>query len=169
MTITYTPPTAAGQTGPPAPPVVEHVELTIDGRPVSVPRGTTLWEASRQAGIPIPALCHDPGMDPVAVCRVCAVEVQGSRVLPAACIRQCEAGMVVRTDSDRVRNSQKMVVELLMADHPSPCAKQRLSGGCDLENLAAELGASRPRLRNTRDWSDPGPVEGSRLKVEGAE
>jgi len=132
---------------------VETVELTIDGRTAVVPRGTTIWEAARRLGIEVPVLCHDPGMDPVAVCRVCVVEVQGSRVLPAACIRQCEPGMVVRTDTQRVDNSRKMVVELLMADHPTPCAKQRLSGSCELENMAHAYGAVRHRMPATRKWN----------------
>jgi predicted molibdopterin-dependent oxidoreductase YjgC len=76
---------------------VELVQLTINGESLSVPKGTTLWEAARQIGIDIPALCHSPDMEPVAVCRVCVVEVQGSRVLPAACIRQCEAGTCGQT------------------------------------------------------------------------
>ncbi len=133
---------------------VETISLTIDDREVTVPRGTTLWEAARQAGIPVPVLCHDPDMEPVAVCRVCAVEVQGARVLPASCIRQCEPGMVVRTDTPRVRNARKMVVELLMADHPSPCAQHRHSRSCDLELLAEEYGVQRGRIPATRDWKE---------------
>ena len=133
--------------------MTDHFELSIDGRAVSVPRGTTLWEAARQMGVDIPALCHDPQMDPVAVCRVCVVEVEGARVLPAACIRECEPGMVVRTDTARVQNSRKLVVELLMSDHPSPCAKQRLSRSCELENLAGAYGVTQARLPATRKWN----------------
>ncbi|HTE18128.1 MAG TPA: molybdopterin-dependent oxidoreductase, partial [Armatimonadota bacterium] len=152
MTISLSSPNPAFLVGALDPPAPDHVQLSIDGHEVSVPRGTTLWDAARRAGIDIPVLCHDPDMEPVAVCRVCVVEVEGSRVLPAACIRQCEAGMVVRTDTPRVRNSKRMVTELLMADHPSPCTKQRLSGSCELENLAETLGVSHPRLPATRRW-----------------
>ncbi|MFN3650931.1 MAG: formate dehydrogenase subunit alpha [Armatimonadota bacterium] len=136
-----------------AAPSVETIRLTIDDRPVEVLPGTTIWEAARSLGIEIPALCHDPGMDPVAVCRVCAVEVEGARVLPASCIRACEPGMVVRTETERVHNARKMVVELLMADHPSPCAKQRLNGGCELERLADDFDVSAPRFPATRQWA----------------
>ncbi|HEX9868539.1 MAG TPA: 2Fe-2S iron-sulfur cluster-binding protein, partial [Candidatus Tectomicrobia bacterium] len=96
------------------------VECSIDGQSVQVPPGTTIWEAARQVGIDIPVLCHHPNLTPVAVCRVCAVEVEGARVLAAACIRQIEPGMQVRTTSDRVERSRRMLVELLMADHPTP-------------------------------------------------
>ncbi|MBM3458199.1 MAG: formate dehydrogenase subunit alpha, partial [Armatimonadetes bacterium] len=128
----------------------EYLELTLDGRHISARPGATLWEAAREAGVAIPVLCHDPGLDPVAVCRVCMVEVEGSRVLTAACVRKCESGMVVRTDTERVRRARKLVVELLMADHPSPCARHRLSRSCELEVLAEQLGAAAPRLPGTR-------------------
>src|SRR5919198_5980005 len=94
------------------------INLTIDNQPVSVAPGTTLWEAARIAGISIPVLCHHPNLDPVAVCRVCAVQVEGARVLAAACIRQVEPGMKIRTTSERIERSRRMLVELLMADHP---------------------------------------------------
>jgi formate dehydrogenase major subunit len=153
MTVILPSSASTGADGAANPPSTDRIELTINDQEVSVAPGTTIWEAARMAGVLIPVLCHDPGMDPVAVCRVCTVEVQGSRVLPAACIRQCEAGMVVRTDTPRVRNAQKLVVELLMADHPSPCAKQRHSGSCELENLAAAYGVTEPRLPATRNWT----------------
>lgn len=92
--------------------------VTIDGMPVQVPLGTTLYEAAQQAGIDLPVLCHTPQLQPVAVCRMCVVEVQGARVLQAACIRQAEDGMVVQTQSDKVRQSRAMLTELLMADYP---------------------------------------------------
>src|SRR5215831_5675183 len=102
---------------------VRMLTLTIDGQTISVPEGTTIWEAARQLGISIPVLCHDPRLFPVAVCRVCAVDVKGARVAQAACIRQVEAGMEVTTHSDRIERSRKMLAELLLADHPTPCAK----------------------------------------------
>jgi predicted molibdopterin-dependent oxidoreductase YjgC len=89
------------------------VELTIDGRSVAVPEGATLLEAARQLGIETPTLCYLENLTPVNVCRICVVEVEGSRVLVPACSRQAEPGMVVKTDSERVRLSRRMVLELL--------------------------------------------------------
>ena len=80
--------------------VASTVTVTIDGHQVTVPPGTTLYDAALSAGITIPVLCHSPKLQPVAVCRMCVVEVQGARVLQAACIRQAEDGMVVQTQSD---------------------------------------------------------------------
>jgi predicted molibdopterin-dependent oxidoreductase YjgC len=89
------------------------VEITIDGQSVAVPEGATLLEAARQLGIETPTLCYLENLTPVNVCRICVVEVEGSRVLVPACSRKAEAGMVVHTDSERVRLSRRMVLELL--------------------------------------------------------
>ncbi|MGH8071145.1 MAG: formate dehydrogenase subunit alpha [Candidatus Entotheonellia bacterium] len=136
------------------------VEFSLDGQSIEVPAGTTIWEAARQAGIDIPVLCHHANLNPVAVCRVCAVEVEGARVLPAACIRQVEPGMKVRTTSDRVERSRRMLVELLMADHPTPCTRQRQLGTCELEGLASRYGLDQSRFArrtstNGLDFSSP--------------
>ncbi len=89
------------------------VELTIDGRAVTAREGATVLEACRAAGVEIPTLCYLETLTPVNVCRVCVVEVEGGRALVPACSRPVAAGMVVRTDSDRVRTSRRMVLELL--------------------------------------------------------
>jgi predicted molibdopterin-dependent oxidoreductase YjgC len=101
---------------PPAPPPMEApppVELSIDGQAVSVAAGSTILEACRAQGIDTPTLCYLENLTPVNVCRVCVVEVTGSRVLVPACSRKVEAGMYVHTDSERVRHSRKMVLEFL--------------------------------------------------------
>lgn len=116
------------------------VTLTIDGREVTVPKGTTIFDAARLNGIPIPTLCHQQNQVPVGVCRVCVVDV-GARVYAAACIRQCDPGMVVKTDIEPVQKARRTLVELLMADHPSPCARQQASGDCELETMAVQIGA----------------------------
>ena len=97
---------------PPAP-EVPTVELRIDGAPVAVPAGSTILEAARSVGIDTPTLCYLENLTPVNVCRVCVVEVTGSRVLVPACSRRVEAGMEVQTDSERVRHSRRLVLELL--------------------------------------------------------
>ncbi len=89
------------------------VELTIDGDPVRVPEGTTILDACRSKGTDIPTLCYLKTLHPVNVCRVCVVEVEGSRVLVPSCSRAVEPAMVVTTGSDRVRHSRKMVLEFL--------------------------------------------------------
>src|SRR5271157_5035405 len=121
------------------------VKLTIDQQEIVVPAGTTIFDAARMSGIPIPTLCHQQNETPVGVCRVCVVDV-GGRVLAASCVRPAENGMVVQTQSDKVVKSRATLVELLMADHPSPCARQRQSGDCELETLAKAEGVGQPRF-----------------------
>jgi predicted molibdopterin-dependent oxidoreductase YjgC len=89
------------------------VELTIDGEPARVPEGTTLLQACGDRGIDTPTLCYVESLTPVNVCRVCVVEVEGSRALVPACSRKAEPGMVVHTDSERVRHSRRLVLEFL--------------------------------------------------------
>src|SRR5580658_7142250 len=121
------------------------VQLTIDGLAVAVPAGTTVFDAARLNGIAIPTLCHQQNETPVGVCRVCVVEA-GGRVLTASCVRPAESKMVVSTNSAKVNSVRKTIVELLMADHPSPCARQRQSGDCELETLAARDGVTLARF-----------------------
>lgn len=111
------------------------IELTIDGKKLSVPAGTTVFDAARINDIAIPTLCHQQNERPVGVCRVCVVDV-GARVFTASCIRPVETGMVVNTASDKVKRARRTLVELLMSDHPMPCARERHSGDCELEALA---------------------------------
>jgi len=130
---------------------VEHntVELTIDGHSLRVPDGTTIWDAARMAGIAIPALCHDPGLDPVGVCRMCVVDV-GERVLAASCVRECSDGMSVTTDSPTLESHRRQLTSLLLTEHPSPCQQQQQTGDCALEQLASQFDL----LQSTRSVSD---------------
>jgi predicted molibdopterin-dependent oxidoreductase YjgC len=89
------------------------VDLTVDGAPVRVDDGATILEACRRAGVDTPTLCFLESLTPVNACRVCVVELEGSRVLVPACARRAETGMAVQTDSPRVRHSRKMVLEFL--------------------------------------------------------
>jgi formate dehydrogenase major subunit len=132
--------------------VTSTITVTIDGKQVAVPPGTTLYDAARSAGIDIPVLCHSPKLEPVAVCRMCVVEVQGARVLQAACIRQAEEGMVVQTQSDTVTRSRAMLTELLMSDYPQADHghnghAQHLTGKANLLlDLAVQQGITAPRF-----------------------
>jgi len=121
------------------------VGLTIDGKKVTVPPDTTVFDAARMNGIAIPTLCHQQNETPVGVCRVCAVDV-GGRVLTASCVRQAENGMVVNTSSEKVQQARRTLVELLMSDHPSPCVRQQHTGDCELETLAKQVGISKSRF-----------------------
>jgi predicted molibdopterin-dependent oxidoreductase YjgC len=89
------------------------IALTVDGKAVSVPEGSTILDACKQAGVETPTLCFLQTLTPVNACRVCVVELEGSRVLVPACARKAEESMVVHTDSERVRHSRKMVLEFL--------------------------------------------------------
>src|SRR5919199_3413108 len=89
------------------------IAMTIDGRAVRVPEGSTILQACRAVGVDTPTLCYLETLTPVNVCRVCVVEVEGSRALVPACSRPVEPDMVVHTDTDRVRHSRRLVLELL--------------------------------------------------------
>jgi CRP-like cAMP-binding protein/Fe-S-cluster-containing dehydrogenase component len=121
------------------------IELTIDGRAVRVPAGTSVFDAARMHGTAIPTLCHLQNETPVGVCRLCLVDT-GARVLTASCVRPVEPGMKVMTNSEKVLSARKTILELLMADHPSPCARQKNSGDCELETLSKTAGITQSRF-----------------------
>src|SRR5271155_3342905 len=121
------------------------VDLVIDGKAVRVPAGTSVFDAARMNGIPIPTLCHLQNETPVGVCRLCLVEA-GGRVLTAACVRPVDPGMKVVTNSEKVLSARKTVLELLMSDHPTPCARQQHSGDCELETQAHAAGITQARF-----------------------
>jgi NADP-reducing hydrogenase subunit HndD len=131
--------------GPPPAPAVALVELTIDGAPVTVPDGSTILEAARSAGIDIPTLCYLENLAPVNVCRICVVEVAGSRVLVPACSRGVEPGMDVRTESERVRHARRLVLELLGSSVDLSLAGPAEPDG-DLARYAARYGADPSRF-----------------------
>jgi predicted molibdopterin-dependent oxidoreductase YjgC len=100
---------------PEAPPsrAARSIEITIDGKPVSVPEGSTILDAARKLGVDTPTLCYLESLTPVNVCRVCVVELEGSRTLVPACSRRVEPNMSIKTDSERVRLSRRLVLEFL--------------------------------------------------------
>ncbi|PYU11197.1 MAG: cyclic nucleotide-binding protein [Acidobacteria bacterium] len=126
-------------------PLPGMIEISIDGKSVRVPSGTTVFDAARMNGINIPTLCHLQNQTPVGVCRLCVVDT-GARVLSASCVRPVEPAMKVVTNSEKVLNARKTLLELLMSDHPSPCARQEKSGDCELEALAKAAGITQPRF-----------------------
>ena len=100
------------------------IELTIDGRKVSVPAGTSVFDAARMNGIAIPTLCHQQNENPVGVCRVCVVDV-GARVFAASCVRPAENGMTVTTNSDPRSRRASHARRIADDRPPSPCARQQ--------------------------------------------
>src|SRR6202167_2154107 len=125
--------------------VAGQIELTIDGKQVTVPAGTSVFDAARMNDIAIPTLCHQQNETPVGVCRVCVVDV-GARVFTASCVRPAEAGMVVSTNSEKVHRARRTLLELLMPAHPSPWTREQHSGDCELEALARRENLTPPRF-----------------------
>jgi NADP-reducing hydrogenase subunit HndD len=134
------------------------VDITIDGQTVRVPEGATLLEACRQQGIDTPTLCYLENLTPVNVCRVCVVEVEKSRALVPACSRKAEPGMVVHTDSERVRTSRKMVLEFLSSSVDMGLTAPEVRGW--MERYGADPGrygeAAAPNAAGERDAARPG-------------
>ncbi len=124
---------------------MDKIKLTIDNREVEVENGTTVFQAAKQMGIDIPALCYMK-LDNLGVenrpggCRICVVEVEGRRNLAPSCSTLCTPGMVVHTHTMRVINARRTVLELILSDHPKDCLICPKSGRCELQDLAARLG-----------------------------
>lgn len=116
------------------------LNLTINGKSVSVEEGTTVLMAAREAGIRIPTLCFLEKKDPIGACRVCLVEIAGARTLCAACSTPATDGMDVQTNSPKVRAARRQVVELLLSEHDGNCQICDRNQDCELQNLASELG-----------------------------
>jgi predicted molibdopterin-dependent oxidoreductase YjgC len=120
--------------------------LTINGQTVEATDGTTVLEAARSAGIYIPTLCNSPDLKPYGACRVCVVEIEGMRGLPTSCTTPAAQGMRVHTETDSVSQVRRLVVELLIADHPADCLTCSADGNCELQKVASYLGMTTVRL-----------------------
>lgn len=130
------------------------VTLTINGQEVSVPEKTSIMEAAEKAGIHIPHLCFLKGINEIAACRVCLVEVAGMDKLVTACDTECRDGMEVITNSPRLRRIRRINVELILSDHKSECTSCVKSGNCSLQTIANDLGIIRsPFEKNTAEKS----------------
>lgn len=139
------------------------VQLTINDVPVSVPSGTTILHAAQQIGIRIPTLCYVERLQPVGACRVCVVEIAGMINLASSCSMPVSAGMQVRTNTRRVREARRLIVELLLSEHDGDCQTCDRSEDCELRALAAELGIRSvayqgQRTRKRIDTSTPGLI-----------
>ena len=114
------------------------VNVTIDGIKVSVPKGSTILQAAAEVGIDIPTLCYHPDQAVKANCRVCVCEVEGNRLLQAACSQPVFEGMVIKTRTPKVIEARKTILELILAHHPQDCLNCIRNGCCELQDLAAE-------------------------------
>ena len=124
---------------------MSQVKLSIDGNSVEVPAGTTIYKAAKQLDIDIPILCYMDLKDlnienKPGGCRICSVEVEGRRNLAPSCSTDVFEGMVVKTNSMRVINARRTVMELILSDHPKDCLSCAKSGNCDLQDMAVKLG-----------------------------
>ena len=140
------------------------IHLTIDGEPIKVKEGPTILEAAKLLNVHIPTLCHHEDQAVKAVCRICVVEVEGQRLLPAACSTPVTEGMVVKTASPKVIKARKNIMELILARHPQDCLVCSKNGSCELQKVAKDLNMNRPnryemQVRDARfDNSSPSIV-----------
>ena len=136
------------------------VNLKIDDREVQVAAGTTVIEATRQLGIEVPSFCYYPGLTLAAACRMCLVEVEKMPKLQTACTLVAGEGMVVRTNTDQVRNARKFMLEFLLTNHPLDCPVCDKGGECELQDMVFRYGADTSRFveekihRPEEKWSN---------------
>jgi formate dehydrogenase major subunit len=131
--------------GTPAVHSTEQVTLQIDGQAVTVPKGTSLMRAATTAGIAVPKLCATDSLKAFGSCRLCLVEIAGRKGYPSSCTTAAEAGMVVRTQTPKLQDLRKGVMELYISDHPLDCLTCSANGNCELQTQAGVVG-----LRNVR-------------------
>jgi len=116
----------------------KKLKISINGVPVEVDHGTSILEAARQVGVIIPTLCYHKDLCVAGNCRVCVVEIADQKRLAASCATPCEEGMEIRTNSLKVRNSRKNIIELLLSEHNADCTRCYKNGNCELQTLASE-------------------------------
>src|SRR3954451_7037462 len=139
------------------------VSLFIDGQTVTVPEGTSVMAAASMMGTQIPKLCATDMLEPFGSCRPCLVEIEGRKGTPASCTTPVEAGMVVRTQTDRLAKLRKGVMELYISDHPLDCLTCAANGDCELQDMAGVVGLRDVRygyeganhLASVKDESNP--------------
>src|SRR6202050_5722027 len=139
------------------------VTLEIDGKPVTVSRGTSVMRAAVEAGIQVPKLCATDNMEAFGSCRLCLVEIEGRRGTPASCTTLAEPGMKVRTQSPKIAKLRRGVMELYISDHPLDCLTCAANGDCELQDMAGVVGLREVRygyegenhLKAPKDESNP--------------
>lgn len=141
--------------GTPASHSAASVTLTVDGFEVTVPEGTSVMRASALAGIEVPKLCASDNMEAFGSCRLCVVEIEGRRGTPASCTTPVAEGMVVHTQSEKIRRIRKGVMELYISDHPLDCLTCSANGDCELQDMAGMVGLRDMRYETGRNHYDP--------------
>jgi NADH dehydrogenase/NADH:ubiquinone oxidoreductase subunit G len=126
---------------------MSEIEITINGNQVSARQGMTILEVAQENNIDIPTLCHIPDLTPTGACRICVVEVEGSRTLVGSCHTPVSQGMVIHTHSQKVLETRRVIVELLLASHCGNCFMCEKANLCELRKIAADLGAGFPRFQ----------------------
>lgn len=122
------------------------MNITINGKPMEVREGLTIMEAAKEAGIKIPSLCQYKDIHKYGSCRICVVEVEGMKNLQASCMAKVRDGMVIKTNSPKVRAARKVLYELLLSNHPKDCLNCQRNQNCELQQLGYELGVTESRL-----------------------
>ena len=137
--------------------MAEKISLKIDGIEVAVPVGATIFEAARLGGIYIPHLCYDPAWDlpPTSSCRLCLVEIEGAKGPVPSCSHPAANGMVVKTNTEELRKTRRMIIELLLSDHPQDCLTCEQAGGCNLQKYAYEMGIKESSYAGEPVHSEP--------------
>ena len=149
--------------GTPASGRTETVRVSIDGRPVDVPAGTSIMRAAAIAGTLIPKLCSTDSLNAFGSCRLCLVEIDGRPGTPASCTTPVAPGMVVRTQTERLKKIRRGVMELYISDHPLDCLTCAANGDCELQDMAGAVGLRDVRygydganhLKDVKDESNP--------------
>lgn len=129
-----------------------ELTVTIDGAQVSVPEGTAILKAAQQIGVDIPTLCYRPELPPIGACRLCVVEVEGSRTLVGSCHTPVAPGMVIHTHSPKVVATRRALVELLLASHCGFCLVCDKANICELRRIAADLEVGLPRFETRKPY-----------------
>src|SRR5208283_2050912 len=122
------------------------INLKINDREVQVPQGTLVIEATRRLDVEVPSFCYYPGLSLQAACRMCLVEVEKMPKLQTACTLVASEGMVVRTNTDQVRNARKYMLEFLLTNHPLDCPVCDKGGECELQDMVFRYGAGESRF-----------------------
>lgn len=129
-----------------------NITITMNGTELSASEDMTILEVARENGIDIPTLCYSPDLAPIGACRICVVEVEGSRTLVGSCHTPITQGMVIYTHSPKVLEARKAIMELLLSSHPDSCLVCDKANLCELRKIAADLEIGLTRFRSRKRY-----------------